>query len=360
MPSVPRQPSEPPVSSPGVSTAVRERAFLVALAAIVGLAALGWIRPTSYVALGPGPVTNTLGAPGGKPLIEVTGFKTYPTTGRLELTTVTVSTRLTLFQALGDWLRSDYSVVPRDLIYEKGKSDTQVNTENQNEMAASRADAVTVALAKLKLLHVVVASTTKGAPAYGALAKGDEITAINGAAVHAAGDVRAEISKVRVGQRVSVRFLRSGVQHLVVLHTSPAPDDTARPVIGVVLNEKTAGGSDVKVVGLDNVGGPSAGLMFALGIYDTLTPGMLTGGKIIAGTGTIDSVGIVGPIGGIALKMIAARRSGAEWFLVPADNCAEAKGATPKGMHLAKVATFDQGLAAVTSIGEGRSDIPSC
>lgn len=360
-------PPPAPVTKPAggrtqLPTAVRERAFLVALVAIVLLGAVAWVRPTAYVALGPGPVTDTLGADQrtGKPLIAVKGFKTYPTSGRLELTTVTVTDKLTLVQALTDWLQGDYSVVPRDLIYEKGKSDQQVETDNQNEMAASRLDAVTAVLTQLHLLKVVVASTNKGAPADGALIAGDEITAINGQLVHGAADVRAEIAKVKVGQRVSVRFLRKGVQQVVVVNTVAAPNDATRPVVGVVLNEKTPEGSDVQVVGLDNVGGPSAGMMFALGIYDTLTPGMLTGGKTIAGTGTIDASGNVGPIGGVALKLIGARRSGAEWFLTPADNCAEAKKAIPKGLHLARVATLAEGIAAAKAIGEGRTDIPTC
>lgn len=346
--------------TPQLSSATRERAFLASLVVVVALVIVAWVVPVSYVTLGPGPVTDTLGAPGGKPLIQTTGFKTYESTGRLELTTVTVTTRLTLVEALQAWVSSDEAVVPKDLVFPKGETSKQVDQRNQTDMADSRTDAVTAALAKLSLLHVVVTSTAAGAPAAGALKAGDEIVSVNAHPTHSAAAVRAQISLVKVGQHVGIRFRRGDRLYNVVLATAAAPDDKTRPVIGVALKEATSDGGQVKIVGLNDVGGPSAGLMFALGIYDRLTPGSLTAGKTIAGTGTIDAAGTVGPIGGIALKMIGAKRSGSSWFITPADNCAEAKRSVPSGMRLARVANLDEAVAAVEAIAAGTSDPPSC
>ncbi|WP_441349077.1 S16 family serine protease [Streptomyces sp. NTH33] len=112
---------------------------------------------------------------------------------------------------------------------------------------------------------------------------------------------------------------------------------------------------------LADVGGPSAGLMFALGIYDKLTPGSLTGGKFVAGTGTIDDNGKVGPIGGIEMKTVGARDKGAQFFLTPADNCASAAKDTPSGLTLVKVNTMGDALAALKDIRAGSTaDLPKC
>jgi PDZ domain-containing protein len=146
----------------------------------------------------------------------------------------------------------------------------------------------------------------------------------------------------------------------VTTHPDTGKADDGRTVLGIVL------GVDYKLpftvkIDVGNVGGPSAGLMFSLGIYDKLTDGALTGGSVIAGTGTIDDKGSVGPIGGIAQKMVGAREGGATFFLAPADNCAEAAGREPSGLQVIKVSSFDDALAAVTAIGKGNtSGLPHC
>ena len=112
---------------------------------------------------------------------------------------------------------------------------------------------------------------------------------------------------------------------------------------------------------LDKVGGPSAGMMFALGIIDKLTPGQLQGGENVAGTGTIDQSGAVGPIGGIQQKLHGALESGATWFLAPADNCDEVTGNIPDGLTVFSVSTLDQALTALEGIKTGdTSDLPTC
>ena len=112
---------------------------------------------------------------------------------------------------------------------------------------------------------------------------------------------------------------------------------------------------------VDSIGGPSAGMMYTLGLIDKLTPESESGGKTIAGTGTIDKKGNVGKIGGIQLKMLGAKRDGATWFLAPADNCSEVAGHVPDGLRDVKVATLDEAYRALVAIGKGQADdLPHC
>jgi Lon-like protease len=108
-----------------------------------------------------------------------------------------------------------------------------------------------------------------------------------------------------------------------------------------------------------DIGGPSAGLMFALGIIDKLTPMNLTGGKFIAGTGEIEASGRVDPIGGIQQKMVAAREAGATSFLTPTANCPDTKGAVPAGLRLVRVSTLSQAVNDLEAIKAGHQ-VPSC
>jgi PDZ domain-containing protein len=115
-------------------------------------------------------------------------------------------------------------------------------------------------------------------------------------------------------------------------------------------------------ISLEKVGGPSAGLMFSLGIIDTVTPGDLTGGKHIAGTGTISPDGLVGPIGGIEQKLQGARAGGATLFLAPAANCQEVAGRIPDGLQVVRVETLAEARDAVERAGNGQdtSGLPAC
>ena len=106
---------------------------------------------------------------------------------------------------------------------------------------------------------------------------------------------------------------------------------------------------------IDDIGGPSAGMMYALGILNKLTGVDLAGGKTIAGTGTIDNNGKVGAIGGIRLKMISAKRDGARWFLAPNSNCDEVVGNIPQGLNVVSVKTLDDAYKALEKIKAGKS-----
>ena len=129
-------------------------------------------------------------------------------------------------------------------------------------------------------------------------------------------------------------------------------------MVGVKVVESYVFPFNVKIR-VGDIGGPSAGLMFALGIVDKLTPGNLTGGRFVAGTGEISADGSVGAIGGIQQKMAGARQAGATLFLTPAANCADTAGAVPAGMRLVKVRNLAGAVSALHALEAGRS-VPSC
>lgn len=104
---------------------------------------------------------------------------------------------------------------------------------------------------------------------------------------------------------------------------------TGKGLLGVILVSVPADGATIEY-NLEDIGGPSAGLMFTLAVVDKLSPGELTGGKFIAGTGTISESGEVGPIGGITHKIRAAKDAGAEVFLTPAANCGKLRPRRPR------------------------------
>jgi PDZ domain-containing protein len=343
----------------------RTQTLLVAavLALVLGIAGL-WL-PVPFVTLAPGPVTDTLGSVKGVSLIDVEGRATYPTSGRLELTTVEETPRLNLLGALEDWLDDDRAVVPRELIEPPGASQAEIQQENTQAMLDSQTEATVAALTQLGIkptgTAVVVYAIPSGSPAAGKLNSGDVITEVDGVAVHSQDELKAQIAKVKPGEDVKIGYQRgSAATALAAVTTKPAPDDGNRPIIGITTTERQLYPFTVRIR-LSDVGGPSAGLMFALGIVDKLTPGQLTGGRTIAGTGTIDQTGKVGPIGGIQQKILGARGSGASVFLVPSGNCADAKRMAPHGLTLIKVDTLSGTLAAVRKLGTPQqASIPAC
>ena len=335
--------------------------LLASLLAVVMTLVMAVAR-VPYVALAPGPTFNTLGQLDGKPVISVKGHPTYDDTGHLNMTTISVVTRLTLVQALRGWFQHDLAVVPRDVIYPPDQSDEQVRQEDQAAMRDSQDSATTAALRQLGVpgkVHVLVDKVVPKAPSQGKLMAADELVAIDGSPVTGAAQLRALIGRRKPGDPVRVSYLRSGKPGEVTIVTGTAKDKdgSVRPIIGVDTRERTD--YPIKVtISLSDVGGPSAGLMFALAILDKLEPGSLTYGRFIAGTGTIDSDGKVGPIGGIQQKLIGARRKGATVFLVPADNCAEAVSGPPAGLKLIKVASLKGALGELQKLHTGAATTP--
>jgi Lon-like protease len=345
----------------------RTATLALASGLILVLALIGALLPVPYVALTPGPTSNTLGTTDkGRPLIEIKGRQIYPDQGHLNFTTVAYrggpGNRLDLFTALRGWLDSTTAIVPEETVFPKNESVKQVEQENTQQMENSQQSAVAAALTELKIpiAHTVaVDSVQKGLPADGELRAGDEIVAVDGTSTGAVDTVTSLMGKRKVGDAVTITIKRGGKEQQLRLTTAAAPSDPAHPVIGVVLQDKFTFPFSVKIT-VGDIGGPSAGLMFSLAILDKLTPGSLTGGRFIAGTGTITQAGKVGAIGGIQQKMIAARRAGATVFLTPADNCAEAAGAAPEGLRLIKADTLHSAVTSLGALRTGKGTIPTC
>jgi PDZ domain-containing protein len=200
-----------------------------------------------------------------------------------------------------------------------------------------------------------VQATVKGMSAAGRLRPGDVITAVDGRPVSCHAGAGPLIRARTPGAPVQLTVLRHGRTSRVRLATA---DVQGQPEIGVQLAENFTFPFSV-TISIGNIGGPSAGLMFALGIIDKITPDNLTGGRFIAGTGEIEANGTVDPIGGIQQKMIGARAAGATIFLTPAANCPDAAGAVPAGMRLIKVSSLAGAVDDLKALKAGKP-VPSC
>jgi Lon-like protease len=188
------------------------------------------------------------------------------------------------------------------------------------------------------------------------LQPGDVITAVDGTAVDCHHSVVTMIRTRKPGAPVTLTIERQNVTKSITLKTK---DIGGEPVVGVELGTPSYGFPFTIKINIGQIGGPSAGMMFALAIIDKLTSYNLTGGRFIAGTGEIDPTGAVEPIGGIQQKMAGARAAGATIFLTPASNCGDTTGAVPNGLRIVKVSTLTQAVQALEAIKQGRP-VASC
>ena len=357
----------PPETTPPARTGISRRTagWLVGVFLVLLLGALASLVHLPYAILKPGPAFNTLGrATDGRDLISVKDHGTYPTDGALDFTTVSVyggpGNPVNVWDVLFGWLDPSSAVLPEELIFPKGQTSKQIETQNLADMTDSQQVAVAVALRNLGLTVpqvVGVAQVQPGSPAAKLLRPGDKLVSVDGVKVGDGNAIRAAIQKHKPGETVLLTVRRGG--ELLTLDV-PTRASGGRTVLGIILQTTFDLPVDV-VIDAGNVGGPSAGLMFSLGVYDKLSPGALTGGQQIAGTGTLAPDGTVGPIGGIDQKMVGARRDGARYFLAPADNCDEVVGHVPDGLLVVKVATWTQARDAVESIAARQTaDLPRC
>ncbi|GAA2602327.1 PDZ domain-containing protein [Actinomadura fulvescens] len=347
------------------------RAATLTLTSVLVLvfALVGSFMPVPYVALMPGPTSNTLGQNDkGQPLVKIDGREVYPVSGNLNFTTVTYrggpGARIDLFTALRGWIDDDVAIVPEETIFPKKETQEQVDAENTRQMRDSQQNAEAAALTQLKVpisTQVLVDAVQKGKPADGKIKPADEIIAVDGAKVTSVAQVSELMAKRKIGDPVTITFKRGGAEQKITLTTVAVrpPGGAERAVVGIELSDQYKFPFKVDI-SVGDIGGPSAGLMFSLAIVDKLTPGSLTGGKFIAGTGTITPEGKVGPIGGIQQKMIAARQAGATVFLTPKDNCADAVDARPDGLRLVRADTLDGAIKSLESLNAGKNDLPAC
>ncbi len=346
---------------------------------LIALFCVTLLVPAPYAEMSPGPTYNTLGDQNGKPVIVISGHPTFPTTGNLNMTTVEVSSadyRPNLISALAGWIDDKMAIVPHGTLYPDNQTAEQAQQQNAEEFSASQDSAKTAALTQLGFpvaSEVVVAAVVEGSPSVGKLHAGDVIVAVDGTPVTDPKQVSVLVTKHQPGEDVVFTVIpkgktteitptsaqRAATEQKVVIKTAKNPD-TQKAMVGIQPDVEHTFPFDVEI-NLGDVGGPSAGLMFALGIVDKLGGTNLTGGRFIAGTGTIDADGSVGPIGGISMKLIAARAAGAQYFFTPADNCAEASAVTPKGLTLIKETSLKGALDALAQIRSGNTAaLPSC
>ncbi|GAA1849359.1 PDZ domain-containing protein [Microbacterium koreense] len=344
-------------------------AFAVAMVALLVITFL----PTSYVIQQPGPVYNTLGTAASAdgeqvPLISVSGAETYDTDGELDLLTVQVvgnrERTPSWFELATAWFDRTRAVIPIDAVFPEGQTAEERSEESAALMVDSQQEATAAALIELGYdvgARLTVHSVVDGAPAEGILEQGDIILAADGAPVT---DINALRDAIAAGEGapVDLEIIRAGQEMTVAVTPDEADADGETAWrIGVTLITEFEFPFDVTIQ-LNNVGGPSAGMMFALGIIDVLTPEELTGGEHFAGTGTITSDGSVGPIGGIRQKMWGALDEGAQWFLAPEANCDEVVGHIPDGLRVFSVGTLDDALAVLDTVTAGGNldELPTC
>jgi len=361
------QPEAPEPRPDRLSRGPATSLVVVFLGLLIGV--IGTLVHLPYAVLMPGPISNVLGQAShgdgsSGDLIVVTGHETFPTTGSLDFTTVRINGGpgypVNAWTVLGAWVNPTEDVYPVDVIFPPQQTAEDVQQENQAEMVDSQQEATAVALRKAGFTvgeKVSIAAVSADAPSGTTFAKGDVLVSVGGEPVTSADTARTAIQKATPGGTVDVVVDRGGTQTPLTAKTGSA---NGRTILGVVLKIDFAFPFTV-TIDAGQVGGPSAGLMFSLGVYDKVTDGALTGGKNIAGTGTIDSKGTVGAIGGIRQKLVGALRGGAGYFLAPGDNCNEVRGHVPDGLQVVKVGTFDEAEAAVAKIGTGNAGgLPTC
>jgi PDZ domain-containing protein len=323
------------------------------MAPIVAFGVLLALVTVPYVSLGPGPTFDTLGEIDGKEVVDIKGADVHPTTGHLNMTTVSQRDNLTLGQALTLWVSGREQLVPRDLVYPPDKSKDEIDESNNQEFKRSEDSAEYAALGFLKFAPAVTAETvSKDGASAGKLKEGDAIDAVNGTPVTDLEQFQGLMARTKPGDEVVLDFRRKNAAPGVTTVKLGSAPDKDQGVLGIGVVEAPWAPFTINF-NLANIGGPSAGLVFSLAVIDKLTTGDLSGDRFVAGTGTINSDGKIGSIGGITHKILAAHEAGATVFLVPADNCDEAKSAHQDGIDLVKVNKLGDAVEALKALSAG-------
>lgn len=372
-------------SSPqeGRRASVSRRGWMLLISALTSLALVlvALLLPVPFVRMAPGPTFNVIGEQDGREVIEIQDTTTYPVTGALDMTTVLESGGprggLSFVEALASWLNPSDAVVPRELLFPDDITGEEVRMRQAALFSTSGSNAIAAALNALDLpvqSTVVVDAVYDGTPAAGVLEAQDEVLSVDGAPVQTPSDVVDAVRSRPAGTPVEFTVRRAVTASegddddvsdatatedvTVTVTTADNPESPGTPYIGIGVSELYSADFPITFT-LEDVGGPSAGLMFALGIVDKLTPVDLTAGRHVAGTGTITPDGEVGPIGGIRQKLAGAREAGATLFLMPESHCAEAQGHVPDGLTVVPVGTLTDAIDAVEAFSAG-SAVASC
>ncbi|QBX56398.1 PDZ domain-containing protein [Nocardioides seonyuensis] len=342
----------------------RTRAGLIAACLLAVLWAVAAFTALPYVTYSPGPTVDILSATEGKEKVQVSGHKAYHDDGELRLTTIYVDDpqeSVTLLELLKAYVDPDEAVYPRSAVYAPDETDESSERMSTVQMVSSQDSAVATALTELgyDVDEVVeVLDVSEDLPADGRLEVRDVLLEVGGRPISEPQDVVEAVDAAPVGEPLEFVVRRDGDE--VSVEVTPREFDGDKRV-GITPGSGFTFPFDVRVDIGDSIGGPSAGLMMALAVYDTLTPGSLTGGHSIAGTGTVTRDGEVGPIGGIQQKIAASRDVGAELFLVPAGNCDGVAGVDSEDMRLVRATTMHDAVQSIEAwVEDPDASLPTC
>ncbi|NHZ71253.1 MAG: PDZ domain-containing protein [Proteobacteria bacterium] len=339
---------QPPTSYPKWPWIVA--GVLIAIGVIIALA---WPITVPYYTLSPGPVYDT------SDFVTVDGGTV---SGDGELFFLTVSLKeANIFEYAAAQIDPRVDIRERETVRPIGVSPEQLRRESLAAMSQSQQDAIFVALTQLGYevtligTGALVIDTVPDAAADGILLPNDIIVEMNGEVVAFRDDIINQLGALEIGDVVEMMIERQDEDSedsedfddlSVEIVLGPHVDDPTKPMIGILLDNNTPIVEfpvDV-VIESQNIGGPSAGMMFTLQIMDQLTPGELTNGERIAGTGTIARDGTVGPIGGIKQKIYGAIDAGARAVLVPASNYDDAVLAAGDDIEVVRIETIEDSL----------------
>jgi len=352
---------------------MRSRIIAVTLPLTLVLATIALFLPTGFVVRSPGPTQDTLGArrvgASEIAMVEINGATSFPTSGELRLTTVSVGGGpigpIMPMDALVGWAVPSRSVVPVETVFRQGETRQEQQERSAAQMVTSQEAATAAALTELGFdipTTLTIVGTSVDSNAIGVVEGGDIAKELNGIPITNQSQLLGLLTDIAPESTVVLTVEREGELVDLPLVTGRATNDdgSERAALGVFLGTDFEFPIDVAIQ-IENIGGPSAGLMFALAIIDRLTEVDELQGVSVSGTGTINIAGEVGPIGGVVQKMHGALRDGSNWFLTPTFNCPEVIGAIPRGMNVVAVSTLSEARVAIEAIGAGITDaLPSC
>lgn len=331
--------------------------------ALLLVAAISFM-PTNFVVESPGPTINTLADVDGHELVTIVDAESFPSQSRLDMTTVYVQgggqNRVSVPVILEALFNPTKDVVAEETVLPRGVTSDELSQQNDTLMASSQELSMAAAFNELGIAF----DTELRVAGFGSatnedvLQEDDLLLAINREPIQNLAQLKQELN-AQADAPSTLTVQRAGQKIQVPVHTTLAEDGTRQ--IGIFLSSTFDFDQQVDF-GVQDIGGPSAGMMFALAIIDKMTEGSLAGENHIAGTGAITDDGQVQPIGGIAQKMAAAQRAGAEVFLAPADNCPDVQDRVPRGLTVIKVATLGEAREALQRIAQGTDprELTSC
>ncbi len=342
-------------------TATVSAVLFMVLAAVIALV------PVPYVTWSPGATYDLFNQVQGRPTIAISGAKTYPTTGQLRMTTVSVTSpgaTLSLPEVLFSYWLPSREVLPRNAVYRPGQDAPQISAEETQLMDVSQSLAVVAALRQSGIEVTrwpMVTAVSSSGPSADVLLPGDLIQAVDGKVTKDVPAVQQIISEHYVGDPVVFTVLRNGERLRPTVITRATANNPKRPIAGITLSTGYSYAPDVSFAIDPDIGGSSAGLLFALAIHDQLSSADLTAGRIISGSGTMDADGRVGSVGGIQEKLASAVRDKASIFLLPRSNCPDVAG-IPADLRVVPVDSLAEATEALQKLTDPATAdaVPRC